>query len=75
MSLVIVPLLYPDLAELLNPFQNNIRVADNTRTAFVTTRAFRCRRIRKKNHANVPLLVVALPECVGDYERAASFKS
>jgi len=31
MSLLIVPLLYPDLAELLNfshPFQNNFRVAD-----------------------------------------------
>jgi len=33
MSLLIVPLLYPDLAELLNfsrPFQHNFRVADNT---------------------------------------------
>src|SRR6266478_7877860 len=34
MSLLIVPLLYPDLAELLNfsnPFQNNFRFANNTR--------------------------------------------
>jgi len=33
MSLLIVPLLYPDLAELLNfsdPFQNNLRFADHT---------------------------------------------
>ncbi len=31
MSLLIVPLLYPDLAELLNfshPFQNNFRISD-----------------------------------------------
>jgi hypothetical protein len=31
--------------------------------------------IPKKNHANTPFLVVALPGWVGDHERAASFQS
>src|SRR5437016_9444968 len=31
--------------------------------------------IRRRRIANMPLLVVALPEQVGDHERAASFQS
>jgi hypothetical protein len=40
----------------------NFRIADNPRTAFVITRAFGgTEGFPKKNHANVPFLVVALP--------------